>query len=384
MPAQDWPTTTLIAFVHQQLLAQPNVRGYWRATVITTALSRLAERGVPADCLIRTCIGPALVRRILLTTSSLWFAFRSGDQKREDIPELEGWFELLDREFADLDDQATWNYVATISMKGVTRESADAWIADASITHILSWRRDDYLRVSPSPDSLVLACGTSGTRWIYERSVLTYSAEWHPDSRAWEAAYLGDATAVAELVGLPVSLLAERTVTHDSLFKAQLEVVSGAAEGLVADMNAAEVLETVVSFVESQMLPAALDLAKRAHRAWPSDEHFQLVYAFCLIPFDISEAERILDGFADNFANSTVAQLDRATVKLMRGYVAEAIQIAEDIEEDERDEPAWLWEPESLRGEPRVMYGSAREWVARLRSLSPYELPSSAVPGATR
>lgn len=372
MPDQTWPTTTLLAFVHRHLLNQPNVRGLWRATAITTALARLAERGIPADCVVRTCIGPTLLRRILMTTSATWLATRAGDIPRDRIPELEGWFQLFDDNFGEIDGSADHTYISTLAMKGAIRATADTWLADASITHIVGWRLDGYLHVDPVPASLELPCGLSGTRWIYERSVLTYPAEWHPDSRVWESAYTADAQTVTEFIGLPRSILAERTVTPEALARAQLEVVSGRTKPLIEDMIMEEIIETIVSMMETGMFAAARDLARRANEKRPNDPHIQLVYAFCTIPFDCDEAEGLLISLSQlpNNALLPVVQLDLAAVALMQGRQAAALEIAASIARDQAEAPqcAWLWEPGSLPHEPRIMYGSAEDWLNRLRT----------------
>lgn len=367
MPEHDWPTATLLGFVHRKILDPPNRRGHWRATAITTALARLAERGFPADCIVRTCIGPSLVRRILLTTSALWVATRSGEVPRDDLPELEAWFILFDAAFEESQETPSLTYVSTVAMSSSIRESADAWIADASITHILGWRRDNYLRVTP--ESLTLQCGTSGTRWLYERSVLTYPEEWHPESLMWEGAYIADPASVAHSVGEPRAMLSERIVTLHSLLQAQLAAVSGRTEMVLGDMTGTEIYETVVSMLESRMFTAARNVARRAYQERPQDRRLKLIYAFCTIPFNSSEAKHLLLGLGDNPATAMPATIDLATIHVMQGRPAEAIRTLDPFANRFQDEEAWLWDPMSLPDAPTLMYGSTEDWLNRLKRL---------------
>lgn len=370
MPDRTWPTATLLGVVHRLLPEQPSSGGVWRGAAITTALARLAERGLPADSVVRTCVGPHLVRRIIITTSALWLAVRNGDVPRSRLEEVEGWLELFDAEFQDLHSSADVAYVSTLAITGSIRSAADDWLADASITHILGWRRDDYLHVEPIPGTLELHCGTSGTRWVYERSVMTYPAQWHPDSRIWESAYLADPEDVAELTGLHPAILAERTVTGSSLAKANFDVVSGRADVIFADVTRGELMETVISMMGSGLLTAARHLVGRARRERPQETALALMDAFCTIPLDPTAAEttlRAIEGALKGDVDMrTAAILDRAAVALMQGKQAKALAIASTLDDDARSVRVWLWEPHSLPDSPAIMYGTAQEWVTRL------------------
>lgn len=149
----------------------------------------------------------------------------------------------------------------------------------------------------------------------------------------------------------------------------------------MTDMTGMEIMETIVSLLQAQMLPAARDLARKAHRERPADMRLKLIHAFCTIPFDAEEAEGLLNGLAGDLEHSPAATLDRAAVALMHGRAADAVAIAATVDASEQSSCAWLWDPVSLPGSPRIMYGSAREWSERLKGTAS-ALPSSARQGA--
>lgn len=379
MPGHHWSTTTLVAFVRHHLMAQPNVRGLWRGTAITTALARLAERGIPADCIVRTCVGPALTRRIIFTATSMLSATRRGKCDRLQVPELEPWFRLLESDPELADPTVTDpDLLASTAIRGAVRDEVENWLATVSITHILGWRIENPMVVHPDESALALPGGIGASRWFYERSILTYPAEWCAESRRWESAYLADPEAVARRAGLPLEILAERQVGRHALDRAHLELILGRAVPVEVDgLSGPEVVEMILSLLSSGALRPARDTARRASERYPEDDSLRLAYAFCTIPFDPAKATEILDGLSDFTAASAAAQVDRATISLL-------VQPSSDLSalvtcsEDELDSKCWLWDPLSFASEPRTLYASPREWLAMLRTRPVDGQPSSA------
>lgn len=368
MPGHHWRTTTLVAYVRHHLMTQPNIRGFWRGTAITTALARLAERGIPADCVVRTCVGPALARRIIVTATSMFSATRRGECDRRYVPELEPWFRLLETD-PDLADPTVTDpdFIASTAIRGAVRDEVETWLATVSITHILGWRIEDPMVVHPDESALALPGGIGASRWFYERSILTYPAEWSAESRRWESAYVADPQAVARRAGLPLEILAERQVNRRALDRAHLDLVLGRAVPVEVDgLSGHEVVEMILSLLSSQAVRPARDIARRASERYPDDDSLRLAYAFCTIPFDPGRAAEILDGLSDSVAWGAAAQVDRATISLVTDPSADPATLVT-CSEEELDSKCWLWDPVSLSSEPKTIYASPREWLAMIR-----------------
>lgn len=370
MPGHDWPTPTLMRVVHDAILAQPTIRGHHRATVITMGLARLAERGVPADCIVRSCAGPALLRRIIVTVSGVWAATKNGAIDHREVPELEDWFRLLEGcpGISSLENPDVV-LVSTRALSGSVRQAAEDWLATASITHIIGWRIEGCLHVTPEDDDLTLPCGSSGTRWVYDRFTKTYLSDWNPESLDWEAAFISHPSEVAAAVGIRQTMLNERRVAEEALAKARLNVLLGTSSSVMVDgMTVSEVFETVLSLLESGNLTAARDFARRAFQARPGVEALRLAYGFCLVPVQPNEAESILQPLPEDGSYCTVLRLNRAAIALMREDVSAARSLAERSLDADDEPPAWLWDPVSLPRAPQVIYCTPREWLERLTS----------------
>ena len=66
--------------------------------------------------------------------------------------------------------------------------------------------------------------------------------------------------------------------------------------------------------------------------------------------------------------NPPVSSSDLAAVALVQSQHAEALAIASALDEGTRSVRARLWEPHSLPDSPAIMYGSAEDWLNRLRT----------------
>ena len=92
-PSAAWPTTALLRVVHDGLERVPWSSGAFRRSVmITSALARLGERGIPADAIVRLCVGPLLARRITVHVVHALADLRRAEVAEEDLPwQLRGW-----------------------------------------------------------------------------------------------------------------------------------------------------------------------------------------------------------------------------------------------------------------------------------------------------
>lgn len=67
-PTAHWPTAALVKTVDSCLLQPPweSPDRFMRSILITSALARHGERGIPADAVIRTALAPRLRRQVIL------------------------------------------------------------------------------------------------------------------------------------------------------------------------------------------------------------------------------------------------------------------------------------------------------------------------------
>jgi len=139
---------------------------------------------------MRTCLGPALVRRIIVQISAFWTLAREGKADRSRLRTLEAWFVLLDNE----PQLATQNSVpmpdvVVAALHGQTGKVAKEWVAHAAVTHLIGWRLDNYLRADVSDDDVILVAGSDSTRWVFDRFTETYLDEWRRTSLEWELVF---------------------------------------------------------------------------------------------------------------------------------------------------------------------------------------------------
>lgn len=102
LPDFRWPTAALVHVVRHGTLSQPDADGLRRATWITTALARLAERGIATDPLMRRWLGPVLARHVMTIAATLWLQIRSATLTLEVVrPQIRGWLALVEEDCAD-------------------------------------------------------------------------------------------------------------------------------------------------------------------------------------------------------------------------------------------------------------------------------------------
>jgi hypothetical protein len=159
-----------------------------RSIAVTSALARLAERGIPADEIMRTCLGPVLIRHILLHVAAMWLSVARGDLDPSDIPHhFEPWFVIFDKEPAlKIGADLELSEVLVAAMNGLPIRAAKEWVREAAIAHLLDWRVDNFLHVKLSPDETVLPAGRDATQWIFDRFTKTSTDDWEKTSLEWE------------------------------------------------------------------------------------------------------------------------------------------------------------------------------------------------------
>lgn len=371
MPSHQWPTSILLAYVADQLKRQPNLDPLWRATSITTALARLGERGLPADCMVRTCMGPELLRHIILVSANVWCDIAEGSISRAEVPELEGWLQAVD---GDPAISGSWTgdrgWVITRSLQGAPRERGEGWMKDAALTHLLAWRLDDYTKTEVGAEDVVLPCGAVGARWIYERFTKTYADDWSEASRSWEAAFRTDPGAVARCTGVPEEVLQERVVTEEQLNRSILRSVTRTSTTARVDgLSVEEVVEIALVQLEEGFHKGARQLADKASRQVPQHGYLRLLRAFSHLPIEPSVSRDVWQrtlalGEVDG-DESHILRADIAASHLMEGSFSLAIEEVSKIPRNGTKAKAWLWDPVSLPDEPRVCHSALEVWLGK-------------------
>lgn len=368
IPDHTWKISALMARVEDLLHTQPNLDGPFRTVAITTCLARLGERGISPDWLVRSQVGPSLIRRIILAAASVWHDVHVGRLSRDQVPELRGWLAGVDMDapaaYSPERDRAR---LITSCLAGETLERGARWIGEASMSDIAAWRIDDYTMSPPQLDDMSLPGGSAAARWLYERFMRTYHTEWSPESWVWEAAYLEHPESVAERAGIDLSILKERISTPAQLTKAASSYVLNGLGDILPGMGRNEFIELVVHHLEHDSHADARAISEAAFAAHPSDNTVRSVYAFCWLP--MAPPQRCREILETTRENRTMSDAVRRA-NIVCTYLAEddltraqrEVLLLEDAARGV-DQPAWLWDPRSLASRPRIIYSAPEEWV---------------------
>jgi len=377
-PAHTWSTSALLRTATELLLRPPVNDVLWRSIAITTALARLGERGLSADAVVRTCIGPILIRRILGDTGLFWSAHRNSDIPQDQIPEvLRPWCRIFDAEDSltglvqPLATHAA--YVAAMSSPG---RLANSWLQTASVAHIADWRIENYLEVRRVPSDLVLSGGTDATRWVYERLATTYLNEWHVESLSWELIFNRDAEGAALAAGVSESILSERVTTNDLVIDALRQKLTAPQpfEELEPGLDANAAITSLGLMLEKGLIDGARSMARRLHEARPGDTFLAFAYAFCSIPTDPAGARNVLVGLDLGIALEMAAlrAIDLATCALFEQDLLSARDAFGAGANPLPEHTAWLWDPvEASQGRAILQYGTLDSWAKRFAEIEP-------------
>lgn len=164
-PSAVWPTTALLRVVHDGLERVPwRSEAFHRSVMITSALARLGERGIPADAIVRLCIGPLLARRVTVHVVHALAATRRREVTEEQLPwQLRGWLPSF-AHLPDMDESGLM--MSALTGPGVAELTQ--WIDEAALSHLIVWQRDAH-RVRVDPEDRVMPGGVDATRWIFDR-----------------------------------------------------------------------------------------------------------------------------------------------------------------------------------------------------------------------
>lgn len=373
-PDERWSTPALLWLVKTGALQPPHRDPLRRTMLVTTALARLGERGLPPDAVLRTCLGPALLRRIIIEAGAVWTLVRDGKVRRDRLGRIEDWLRLLDAEPGLQDPgELTTSDVISAALRGNTIETARRWLNDAAVAHLLGWRLDGYQVTQVRTEDLALPAGAGATRWVVDRFTETYVERWARASLDWELVYLHEPERTATRVGLPLAMLRERQVARGQLLAALSRRLSGADadDPAAADFDTAEIVEAIVEKFRSGDARAAHDLAEMALRDAPDNPHLINALAFCLLPHDPARAAALLERSAravDPRARAAAAA-NRVTLHLF-AKDADSAELSLASVPDDGNQYVWCWDPGGIgQGEAQLTSMSFADWRSSVRAL---------------
>lgn len=367
-PSETWSTSALLRTARDLLLTPPTSDPWWRSISITTSLARLGERGLSADAVVRTGLARDLVKLIVRDAAMFWAASVAEDIERVEVPDvLAPWVALLqaDPSLARHKNELP-PHIASVALAGDLGATAEKWIRNAAIAHIVSWRVDDYLHVEREPRDLVLPGGKDVTHWVTERFTLTYVPEWRATSLQWEQMLNSNPSETASAAGVPLALLQERAVTAEMLNSALRAKLIGRVDEEFEQRELGDSsIAALARLLEGRQYETALQMAQRFHEAQPQATHFAMAYAFCLIPINAARARSSLENFqpSEGSIGATIREINLASCALIDRNLDKAAEHVASIV-TESDSAAWLWDPVSLvLGEPLVRYWHIEEWA---------------------
>lgn len=356
-------------------MAPPYSNPLRRAVTITMALARLGERGLPADAVMRTCLGPRLARHILVTASTLWCGEKQSQVRRDRLqPEIIPWLELIDRTAKVPKGEMGLAPVTAATLAGEPMAVAREWVDTAAVAHLVGWRLDGYLRVARGPDDCLLSGGRSATIWVFDRFTETFLDAWSPSSLDWELAYAQQPAGVAARIGLSQSMLSERPTSVGLVQEevARRLVSPSARRSPDSEASEYEVIEGLVALLHASEFEAARSVARQAYEESTSVFALKLAYAFCSLPLDPAGAREVLASLRpENEQQAALSAVNRATSHLFDGHLDQAAETIEEVNAELASlTEAWLWDPaEAACGCARLRYGLVQDWLEDLRKI---------------
>jgi hypothetical protein len=366
VPDDSWPTTALLGLVLALAQEPPWVDPLNRSIRLTSALARLGERGLRADTVVRTCLGPQLLRRILLVAGSMWLHQSDSFDSAPAPQQLQGWFNL----FKEL-QLADPSILGIISAAGNGRPAAQtrAWLTTGAVAHLINWDLD---ALTVTPDWLVLPGGRDATLWVWDRFTATSSDLWRSESLSWEIAFAEEPANVAAAVGLPLALLNERPPSAGMAMRSLRRRVLGESgeHQILGGLTPNELAQDILGLIETRNLAQAGALARRAWEAAPTIFTLGNAAGFCLVATNPNEATRILEQLKPQNAEQ------RALVRSNLLAAAVAAGVPRSYDDDSSTVPpdlgAFLWDLTSLgSSNPQICYTNVSEWLAKARASAP-------------
>lgn len=378
------PTTELMVCASSNILSVPWGRqGLRRSVWATTALARLAERGIHADAFVRTHLADALRRKIALHVATAW-AHSQREGSRAGIPyQADAWLGKFEEvvHFSQSNQEQTFIDALVAASTGKFRTVIEDWIQSTAIAHLIAWRIEDALSVQVPVEVLAIDGGPQAARWVFDRFTRTYIHEWSSESAAWEMSFALAPEQTARRSGVDVRWLMERPpslalaatalVRQHTLWTDEPDLIlSGVSEG--------QVIEDILHLVYTNEVRSAQEFATELCNRNPGSYALKRLRAFTLIPTDPTSARTLI------MDDPHVDDKWLSAVNLASCYISEQDLQAADRQiaafdlNELGEENAWLWVPSSLKnGGGEVRLYRVDEWAMAAReflaSLSPRE-----------
>lgn len=368
-PTASSPTAALFECVASAVLSPPWSDPLKRSVWATSALARLAERGIPADAVVRRHLARPLHRRIALNIATTWNLIREHGS-REGLPwELTSWVDEFEAatDFGKKHPDAKLMDVVTEVLTGEFRKQIDNWLQTAAVAHIVGWRAQDYLTVDVPTDVLTVSGGISCSQWIFDRFTKNYLHEWENESVAWELSFALSPEETASRAGVSNSWLQERapsSVLAQAALIRQHTLWQREPDIILSGTTEAHVIEDILYLVNNDALRAAQEYAAEACERNPGSSTLRRLSFFTRIPSDPAEAlEFYLSDSAMpdpwlryiNLASCAIALDDMAGVRTHLQNLSEC---------ELEGKSGWLWAPDIEAGKANLRTYSAVAWLA--------------------
>lgn len=382
-PSAATSTAALFACVESSMLVEPWAsHGLRRSIWATGALARLAERGIPADSIVRSHMAFALRRKIALHTAIAW-SYSNREGTRQGIPYqalawLERFEQIVDMQASDA--PATFVDVLVAASTGKFRRVIDEWLRTTAVAHIIAWRISEPLAVEVPLDCMSCAGGTTATQWIFDRYTKPYLHEWQTESVSWELSFALEPIETARRSGVDIRWLNERpasvALAANTLVR-QHTLWHDEPDLILSGVSESDVIEDILHLVNSREIRSAQEFATEVASRNPGSFALRRLFAFTLIPSEPARARRMFLDYRDS-AEEWLEQINLACCLIAENKLPAALDLLATVDSSDWDDrDGWLWTPESLvSNQPLVKGISAAEWlsgaVGFLRSASSF------------
>lgn len=372
-PCSRWETAALLRLVSESIDGGRRGLSRRRTIMLTSALARLGERGIGADMVLRTWMGPRLVSLALLMASYQWHECRVRGRRPDAA--LAPWVEILDGRLGTDTDRGL--HGAVLEADDALKALAERWRRSAAVAHLVDFRVSGYLSTDVDRSDLVLAAGEGATVWLFERLTLTYLDQWSSASLQWELAYIDQPSEVVRVLGVDDGILAERRVPLGGIAGeiSRRLLANGVAGEPVDGLSTQEVSQEVIRFLRLGDHGGALDLATRAFLKSPRDDEVALALACCLMVSAPEQARDLLEqlqvramlGGSGADSLGEVVCIDLATLGLADRTLSwdQAVERVRGVRTQ-----GWFWDPvDCVQGVWTFREMTADAWVNRVREL---------------
>lgn len=376
-PNVSWPAAALVRCI-ETYMAQPpwGEEAFRRSVWLTSAIARLGEKGLYADAVVRTCVAPALKRRLAFHIATAWHTGLSLSRAEMIIPSvLEPWlltFEELTHLDPDGDRVPALEEVLVKASTGDFNQFIDEWIANTAISHIIAWRLDGALKVEVLPSDVVLPGGATATRWVFDRFSQTYMDDWQEESLAWELSYAQSPEATAKRAGIPLTLLEERPTASvlavEAIVRRHTDSTGIVTSTAFAGVDIQEIQEQIVFLATAGDIKQAQDLARAATEKTPHHTQLRNAFAFTLIPSDPAAARSHFEGTSE--VENPLPAFNIVACLLVEEKIEEAQALISALRiTTSQSVRAWLWSPHYLLKQPEstvIQYYDLAEWLSEV------------------